>query len=624
MKRFLGVVLALLALVSPVAAADKIILFGGSPSSGGGGGLTVGAAISGVCADSSFVYNNSGFVGCTAGGTTLTANGTLTSGFAANDILISDGTKLQKLTPGTGVAAALGSTAGGSGGFALQSSLGSYLPLTAGTGFPLTGILVNNLNVTVAPAAVAGTVVQFVGADGSAAFIENDSFGGTPIYTGRRADGTNASPTAVQSGDVLAGFSARPYDGTAYASASVANAQAVALENFTTAHHGAGVVINCTAITTLTTAECGRFTSAVLTVPAAALGGATLGSNALAVTGESSFASGTITTSVPAVNITQTWNNAATTFDAAFLVNVTNTSSTLASLVADFQTGGTSAVGFDAFGRAGFGSNRQLIGSYQSLFSNPVGGGGFFSPQLGAFGFYGANQALSLVTLDLTLFRDAAGILAQRNSTSAQSFRVYATASGSPGSNFQRLDIDAGQATANMATIGADNGGTGLGMGLNLTVAKTTGGGPTTAISVNTAGLTTLPLITSDAAQTDAAVCEDTTAHGLYSGSGTLGVCLGTSSLRYKHDLADLDVGLGAVMALRPKSYYLNADHGDPTKLYYGFTAEDGEKILPKLIGLDASGQPNTFDYLGLVPVLVKAVQQQQAEIAELKKELGH
>ena len=40
---------------------------------------------------------------------------------------------LSFITPGTGVATALGNTAGGSGGFALQSGLGAYLPLAGGT-----------------------------------------------------------------------------------------------------------------------------------------------------------------------------------------------------------------------------------------------------------------------------------------------------------------------------------------------------------------------------------------------------------------------------------------------------------------------------------------------------------
>lgn len=126
----------------------------------------------------------------------------------------------------------------------------------------------------------------------------------------------------------------------------------------------------------------------------------------------------------------------------------------------------------------------------------------------------------------------------------------------------------------------------------------------------------TLP---TDAATTDNSMCINTSTHIMSSGTGTLGICLGTSSARYKHDIAPLIPGLDQILALKPKSYYLNADHGDPKKQLYGFIAEDMFKVLPKLVGLDKQGRPNTADYMGVVPVLVKAMQQQQAEITALR-----
>ena len=120
-----------------------------------------------------------------------------------------------------------------------------------------------------------------------------------------------------------------------------------------------------------------------------------------------------------------------------------------------------------------------------------------------------------------------------------------------------------------------------------------------------------------------ATLCEDTTSHVVYFGSGAGGICAGTSSLRFKHDVAPLDAGLKQVLALEPISYKLNADHGDANHTLYGFSAEQGGTVLPKLMGTDAQGKPNTFDYLGVVPVLVKAVQEQQAEIEHLKHQLA-
>jgi hypothetical protein len=100
------------------------------------------------------------------------------------------------------------------------------------------------------------------------------------------------------------------------------------------------------------------------------------------------------------------------------------------------------------------------------------------------------------------------------------------------------------------------------------------------------------------------------------------GICLGTSSARFKHDIAPLDAGLDAILKLEPVHYKLNADHGDPDKPLYGFTAEQGSQALPALAGVDAEGKPNTFDYLGVVPVLVKAVQEQQKAVQEQQKEI--
>jgi len=150
-------------------------------------------------------------------------------------------------------------------------------------------------------------------------------------------------------------------------------------------------------------------------------------------------------------------------------------------------------------------------------------------------------------------------------------------------------------------------GGTAAAAGTFTTLQNTTAAGLTVAVST-------------DATHTDATLCEDTTTHVVYFGSGTAGICLGTSSLRFKHDVEPLSAGLDAVLALEPISYKLNADHGDPDATLYGFSAEQGGQVLPQLMHRDLAGKPNAFDYLGVVPVLVRAIQQQQAEIEQLKR----
>ena len=143
--------------------------------------------------------------------------------------------------------------------------------------------------------------------------------------------------------------------------------------------------------------------------------------------------------------------------------------------------------------------------------------------------------------------------------------------------------------------------------------------GAGTRFSIGIGGLVSIPSITTDATHTDASVCVDTTTKALYFGSGALGVCLGTSSERYKSDITSLQVGLSEILAMQPVSYRLKSD---PSKLLYGFIAERDGLVLPDLLGRDTQGRPNTFDYLGVVPVLVNAVQAQQAQIAELRARL--
>lgn len=140
-------------------------------------------------------------------------------------------------------------------------------------------------------------------------------------------------------------------------------------------------------------------------------------------------------------------------------------------------------------------------------------------------------------------------------------------------------------------------------------------GALTVSTTSNLSGAVTLGTLASDATHTDATVCRDTTSGTLFAGSGTIGICLGTSSARYKTNIASLGAGLSEIMKLRAVSYNLDRAHGDPEKTLYGFTAEQGGEVLPDLMGRDGSGQANTFDYMGVVPVLVKAIQELNAKI---------
>lgn len=130
--------------------------------------------------------------------------------------------------------------------------------------------------------------------------------------------------------------------------------------------------------------------------------------------------------------------------------------------------------------------------------------------------------------------------------------------------------------------------------------------------------------LTTDVGKTDSSVCIDSTTGQIYKGTGTLGICLGTSSARYKRDIADGGDGLPVIDMLRPVTFrYLNGFGDDGARLQRGFIAEDVVKVIPGLVGLDANGRPNTVDLMGMTPVMVKAIQQLSAKNEALQKRLA-
>lgn len=211
---------------------------------------------------------------------------------------------------------------------------------------------------------------------------------------------------------------------------------------------------------------------------------------------------------------------------------------------------------------------------------------------------------------------------------SLQTVNLTNSNSGASAAHQWAMHNDAGSFTYTYNSSGNSGGNGTSSFTMNNPDVTRTGGmyfqtGGTNALTIDKSQLVGLPAITSDATHTDATVCEDTTSHKLFSGSGTAGICLGTSSSRYKHDIIDLVAGLQQIMGLQPVSYHYNRGFGDPDKPLYGFTAENVVKELPQLVELDKDGRPNRVDYMGVVPVLVRAVQQQQAEIEDLKQRLS-
>ncbi len=114
-----------------------------------------------------------------------------------------------------------------------------------------------------------------------------------------------------------------------------------------------------------------------------------------------------------------------------------------------------------------------------------------------------------------------------------------------------------------------------------------------------------------------------------------------TSDARLKENVQPIDNGLSAVMQLKPVSYrWKEKANQIGTGTNLGFIAQDVEKILPDVIvhtfnsqkeidnaksikNIDLPADQYAVKYAEFTPVLVKAIQEQQAIIEDLKKRLA-
>lgn len=166
---------------------------------------------------------------------------------------------------------------------------------------------------------------------------------------------------------------------------------------------------------------------------------------AASVTAPLTLSSGTITTSQPILDLSQTWNASGVTF-TGLKFNATSTASASASLLLDLQVGGTSKFKVDKTGAGTF-AGAVSGASYIAAGSYLQAGTGLALPSTSGWIQIGS---------DTTLTRDAANTLALRNTTNAQTFRVYNTYTDA--SNYERFAVTW---SSDVAYARAQNAGTG-------------------------------------------------------------------------------------------------------------------------------------------------------------------
>jgi hypothetical protein len=98
------------------------------------------------------------------------------------------------------------------------------------------------------------------------------------------------------------------------------------------------------------------------------------------------------------------------------------------------------------------------------------------------------------------------------------------------------------------------------------------------------------------------------------------------SDVRLKENIVDSETGLSIISALRPVRYDWKTGYGNDQKNQLGFIAQEVEEIFPEMLGQwkikDSEDAYKTIGTTALIPVLVKAIQQQQAMIESLNSKI--
>ena len=104
------------------------------------------------------------------------------------------------------------------------------------------------------------------------------------------------------------------------------------------------------------------------------------------------------------------------------------------------------------------------------------------------------------------------------------------------------------------------------------------------------------------------------------------------SDARVKNSVETLNAGLNEIMELRPVKFKYNHNIDNDDKLRFGLIAQEVEAVLPSIVSNEdvdtdpktgeivrTTGEFKTLNYMDLIPVLVKAIQEQQERIEELE-----
>lgn len=175
------------------------------------------------------------------------------------------------------------------------------------------------------------------------------------------------------------------------------------------------------------------------------------------------------------------------------------------------------------------------------------------------------------------------------------------------GGTFTSIDASFYRSGVNTLAIGT---GSNSGAGGSLLLANITASGASVIFS----GLGT------DAGTTDSSLCLRADTKAVVTGTGTLGICLGTSSKRFKRDIVPMVDSLTGVLKLKLVNFRYIKDYGDGgVRRQNGLLAEDVAKVFPDCVTNDKSGKPTNLDAFCIVFHALKAQQEMAVRLAKLE-----
>ncbi|HXM62441.1 MAG TPA: tail fiber domain-containing protein [Terriglobales bacterium] len=315
-----------------------------------------------------------------------------------------------------------------------------------------------------------------------------------------------------------------------------------------------------------------------------------------------------------AVNTSGTQNQAFGT--AALFSNTAGSSNSafgLAALYTNTTGNNNSAFGYGSLHANTIGTQNEGFG-YEALFANTTGNGN------AAFGtgalYKNTTGGSSTTTGGNSAFGNFA-LLANTIAGGNSAFGFSALTANTAGNN----NVAVGAAALAELTTGSGNIAIGTGAGGNLNAGESNDiyiGDSGIAGESNTIRIGYIGTITSAYI---AGIDKKTSSNGtevFVNATGQLGTI--KSSLRYKHEIADMSNESDILMKLRPVAFYYKPELDDTQTRQYGLVAEEVAKVAPELVVFNEDGTPETVRYHFVNAMLLNEVQKQRQRIEDQQK----